>query len=269
MVCVNQAAPAGLQSATLPAVRPLLLCALLLAGCSRANPDDVYDAFDSPALSRLWATDRFAPGAVTIQSDIVRAGGGAAKLTLHAGEVFERGIKGSKDTERAELSEPERLYSRENVTYEYSFSQYVPPDFPIVPTRLVLAQWKQYCHGHEPCNDDSPVIALRYNSGVLRITLNTARHGQTLYEAPTDLSGHWTDYRFQFRFTPTDAGLIRAWIGERQVVDYTGPTAYPESAATGYARPSLFYFKMGLYRDVMAEPMTIYLDEYRKRRIAP
>jgi hypothetical protein len=47
-------------------------------------------------------------------------------------------------------------------------------------------------------------------------------------------------------------------------VDYKGATAYPEKAATGYPDPSLFYFKMGLYRDLMAEPMTIYIDEYRK-----
>jgi hypothetical protein len=43
------------------------------------------------------------------------------------------------------------------------------------------------------------------------------------------------------------------------VVDFRGPTAYPENSTTGYRSPSLFYFKMGLYRDLMAEPMTIYI----------
>ena len=51
------------------------------------------------------------------------------------------------------------------------------------------------------------------------------------------------------------------------MVDYKGVTAYPENVSTGYASPSLFYFKMGLYRDVMAEPMTIYIDEYSKRQL--
>ena len=47
---------------------------------------------------------------------------------------------------------------------------YFPPDFPIVPVRLVIAQWKQDCHGAAPCDDDSPVLALRYIDGALRIT---------------------------------------------------------------------------------------------------
>jgi hypothetical protein len=249
----------------------LTVASLLLAACSagRDSSASVYDGFESRSLSRLWATDRFAPGAVSMQSQVVRAGHGAARIVLHAGDVFEAGIKGSKDSERAELAEPERLYERENETYEFSFSQLLPADFPIVPTRLVLAQWKQYCNGAAPCDDDSPVVALRYVSGRLQITRNTGRHGGVLFETPVDLRGHWTDYRFQFRFTPTDSGLIQAWIGGRQVVDFRGPTAYPENAATGYRSPSLFYFKTGLYRDVMSEPMTLYLDEYRKRRIAP
>ena len=50
------------------------------------------------------------------------------------------------------------------------------------------------------------------------------------------------------------------------MAEYRGVTAYPESEATGYTNPSLFYFKMGLYRDVMPEPMVSYLDEYYKRQ---
>ena len=32
---------------------------------------DVYDGFETPRLSELWATDRLAHGAVTMQSDVV------------------------------------------------------------------------------------------------------------------------------------------------------------------------------------------------------
>jgi hypothetical protein len=35
---------------------------------------DVYDGFETQKLSRLWDTDRFERGAVTMQSQIVRAG---------------------------------------------------------------------------------------------------------------------------------------------------------------------------------------------------
>jgi hypothetical protein len=77
----------------------------------------------------------------------------------------------------------------------------------------------------------------------------------------------WLDFRFQIRFSTTENGRIRAWLGDKQVVDYLGVNAYPENKQTGYANPSRFYFKMGLYRDVMTEPMTIYIDEYRKKQL--
>jgi hypothetical protein len=249
--------------------RLALAVLLLLAGCSadRDSTADVYDGFESGTLSRVWATDRLAGGAVTMQSGVVRAGRGAARIVLHSGDVFEAGIRGSKDTERAELAEAERLYSKEDTTYEYTFSMFFPADFPIVPVRLVIAQWKQYCHGQPGCADDSPVVALRYIGGRLLITQNVGRHGTTLFDAAADLRGHWTDFRFQIRFTPGPNGLVRAWIDGRQAVDFTGVNAYPENSSTGYRGPSLFYFKMGLYRDLMAEPMTVYVDEYRKRRM--
>ena len=60
---------------------------------------------------------------------------------------------------------------------------------------------------------------------------------------------------------------MKAWLNDKQMVDYTGVNAYPENKQTGYAHPGQFYFKMGLYRDLMAEPMTIYIDEYRKKEL--
>jgi hypothetical protein len=234
---------------------------------ARVSNIDVHDGFETRGLSAIWATDRFEPGAVTMQSQFVRAGKGAAKVVLHSRDKFEAGIQGDKDSERAELAEPERLYSREGVTYEYVFSEMLAADFPIVPVRLVIAQWKQYCHGHVPCGDDSPVVAVRYISGVLRITRQTSRHQITMYESAVDLRGKWTDFYFKVRFSSKDDGLIQAFVNGAQVAAYRGITAYPESETTGYANPSLFYFKMGLYRDVMLEPMVSYLDEYRKRQL--
>ncbi len=225
---------------------------------------DVHDAFETSELSKLWDTGRFARGAVTMQSEVVRAGRGAAKIVLHSRDVFEAGIKGSADTERAELLEAGKLVSREDTTYEYSFSMFIPADFPIVPTRLVIAQWKQDCDGHANCSDDSPVVALRYSSGVLKITHQTGPHRTTLFETAESLRGKWTDFRFQIRFSLRESGRIQGWLNGKQVADYRGVTAYPETPATGYSSPSRFYFKMGLYRDLMAEPMTIYIDEYRK-----
>jgi Polysaccharide lyase len=220
---------------------------------------DVYDGFETDKLSRIWDSDRFERGAVTMQSKIVRGGHGAARVVVHSRNKFEAGMNGNADSERAELLEASRLISKEKQTYEYSFSMFIPLDFPIVQTRLVVAQWKQDCDGHAPCSDDSPIVAVRYTSGVVQITHQIGDHRAVLFQTGDSLLGKWTDFRFQTRFTPHEYGLLRAWLNGRQVVDYRGVNAYPESAATGYANPSLFYFKMGLYRDVMAEPMTIYI----------
>ncbi len=246
---------------------------LLSGGISRAQVAkatvpaiDVYDGFETTHLSKLWETDRFVPGAVQMQTNISRAGHGAAKITVQAHDIYEAGINGNRDSERDELREARKLVSKEGRNYEYSFSMFIPTNFPIVPTRLVIAQWKQYCPGGN-CSDDSPVVAIRYVSGVLKITHQTGPHQTTLYQTQEELRNQWLDFKFQIRFSTNTDGRMKAWLDNKQIVDYTGVNAYPENKQTGYAHPVHFYFKMGLYRDLMAEPMTIYIDEYRKKEL--
>jgi hypothetical protein len=117
---------------------------------------DVYDGFEAPTLSDLWETNRFVPGAVTLQSVIVRAGHGAVRIDLHPRDRFGAGKDGDPDTERDEVMEASRLTSREDTPYEYSWSMYLPADFPIVPVRLVVAQWKQECPVGTPLADHAP-----------------------------------------------------------------------------------------------------------------
>jgi hypothetical protein len=231
-------------------------------------PIDVYDGFETPTLSNLWETSRFTSGAVEMQSAIVRAGHGAVRITVHSRDTFEAGQNGDADSERDELLEARAVTSRGATPYEFSWSMYVPPDFPIVPVRLVVAQWKQYCRPDSArCSDDSPVLAVRYIGGVLQITQDLAHKQIVLYEEKTDLRGRWLDLRFRVRFTPSVDGRIQAFLDGTQVVDFHGVTANTEDTATGYSSPSYFFFKMGLYRNVMPQPMTIYLDEYRKRQL--
>ena len=242
----------------------------IVVSCTQRNvpaePLDVYDGFESTRLSEMWDTIGFVPGDVTMQSEIVRAGNRAIKITVHPHDKFEAGINGDLDSERAELKETRRLWSREDTTYEQSFSMFIPTGFPIVTTRLVIAQWKQACPNGGKCDDDRPLLCVRYASGILRIN-QVAPRNRHLFETKEELRGKWLDFRFQIRFSTGDGGKIRAWLNGRQVVDYAGSNAYPENATTDYPPPSQFYFRMGLYRDVMAEPMTIYIDEYRKKQL--
>jgi hypothetical protein len=140
----------------------------------------------------------------------------------------------------------------------------LPQDFPIVPTRLVIAQWKQDCKSGD-CIPENPVIALHYESGELNVTLQVGPKKIALYSRTEGIVNNWLDFRFEILFSRDQHGRIKAWLNDQQIVDYKGVTAYSKSY--GYPTPGRFYFKMGLYRDKMEQPMAIYLDEYKKQQL--
>jgi len=232
------------------------------------QPAGVYDGFESPSLGSIWMRALLAPGSYALEPEIVRSGHSALRITVRPHDMFMAGSPGASGTERDELLEAFPYWTRMNVPYEFSWSMYVAQDFPIVPVRLVVAQWWEWCRAsHLPCWDNSPVLAVRYIGGELLITQDLDHKYNVLYREKRDLRGRWLDLRFQVKFTPETAGFVRAWLNGKQVVDFAGATSNPENAKTGYGRPELLPFRMGLYRNVMSAPMTIYLDEYRKRQL--
>ncbi|KAI9447038.1 polysaccharide lyase [Russula earlei] len=224
---------------------------------------NVHDDFEAPGLSSIWSTDRMVPGSFEIQSAIARNGHSAAKISLRKGDVFEAGRNGNADSERDELREADKLVSVQDNNYEYRFSLFMPDSFPVVPVRLVIAQWKQYC-GHGICDDDSPVLAIRYVAGRLYITVQTDSSTQTVYQTTAEMRGHWLDFRCRTRFS-TANGQVDIWLNEQPIVSYKGATCY--SQQRGYPAKNHFYFKMGLYRNVMPRPMSIYIDDYSKKEL--
>jgi len=240
-----------------------IILLIILPAWQSSRQVDVADGFETGTVSSIWGTWRFLPGAVEFQSACVRSGKRAIEITLRPGDQ----MADEKTTvlERAELTESSKLVSLEDSAYEYSFSLFLPRDFPVVPTRLVIAQWKQYCASGD-CAIDNPVIALRYESGEFRVTLKTQPKTVTLYSQSEDIRGQWLDFRFRICFSRTRNGHVSASLNNRRIIDYTGTTAYSEDY--GYPAPGYFYFKMGLYRDHMELPMTIYIDDYRKEQIS-
>jgi hypothetical protein len=232
------------------------------------SPIDVYDGFETPTLSPLWDHDRFEEHAIAMESTVVRAGHQAVAITVRGKDMFETGQHGDLDSERDELREATPLTSRQNVPYEFSFSMFFPKDFPIVATRLVIAQVKQYCPpSTAACDDQSPVLALRYIGGVLIVSQDLEKKHIILFQKKDEFRGRWLDFRIRARFTPKADGHVTVWLNGEQLIDQHGATADQVGGATGYPDPSYFYFKMGLYRDVMTQPMTVYIDEYRKREL--
>lgn len=221
----------------------------------------VADGFESMTLSPIWMRARMVPGAFTTQSRIVQNGSRAGQITLHSNDRFEAGDDDGAASERDELMENWRFWSRAGLTYSQSFSLYLPVDFPIVNDRLVIAQWKQLCEW-KSCRPDNPVLAIRFVNGVLFITRKDDAGEEMIYKTRNEIRGRWLNFRFVTRFSPHTDGLIDGWLDGQQIVHYRGVTAY--SRERGYPQAGVFFFKMGLYRNLMAFPMTIYVDSYRK-----
>lgn len=229
------------------------------------QPVHTQDSFEEPKLSSIWTSWRMVPGAFSTRDEIVHSGHSAAQITLRAHDRFEEASDDGAASERDELIEAPRFWSHPGKTYDYSFSLCLPKDFPIVNVRLVIAQWKQLCEWRS-CRPDNPVLAVRYVDGVLFVTRKNDAGETTVYRSQGEMRGRWLDFRFVVRFSQEDEGAITAWMNGQQIVQYRGVTAY--RAARGYPPHGLFYFKMGLYRDLMEQPMTIYLDDFRKDQCA-
>jgi hypothetical protein len=224
----------------------------------------IQDRFEEPKLGSIWTAWRMVPGAFSIQTEIVHGGHSAAQVTLRPKDRFEPASDDGAASERDELMEAPRFWSRSGMNYDYAFSLYLPKDFPIVEERLVIAQWKQLCEWAS-CRPDNPVLAIRYVGGVLFVTRKNDAGQVTIYRSQGEMRGRWLDFRFVTRFSQGDDGIINGWMNGQQIVEYRGVTAY--RAARGYPADGFFYFKMGLYRDLMKEPMTIYLDDFRKDQL--
>ncbi|MGA7830761.1 MAG: heparin lyase I family protein [Terracidiphilus sp.] len=239
----------------------LIACEIVRLAWLLHRPVHAEDRFEGPGLSSIWMSRRMVPEAFAIQSQIVHSGHGAARMTLRSMNRFEAASDDGGASERDELLEVPRLWSQTGRTYQYSFSLYLPPEFPIVDQRLVIAQWKQLCEWSQ-CRPDNPVLAIRYTGGTLLITSKNDDGEKILYRSQGEMRGRWMDFRFVTRFSQGEDGALDGWMNGQQIVHFGGVTAY--RAARGYPAHGFFFFKMGLYRDLMQQPMTIYLDDYRK-----
>lgn len=219
-------------------------------------PEVVASDFEKGKIDKIWKTDKIATGAAKIQSEIVHTGKFAIQMSLQQGQIQGTGANGIK-TERTELKEK----SKHNITsgrfYEYSFSFYLPKNFPIKNRRLVIGQWKQK-------GKRSPVLAQRFKNGVFYITSDSEGFStKTLYKKKVDLEkflGNWHEVRYRVRFSKDKHGLLEAYLNGSKIVNYKGVLG-------NRSDPDAFYFKFGLYRDEMQEPMTIYFDSYRRQEI--
>lgn len=256
---LSQARKGGSFYAFVYKIVALVFVMNILAAFDYEGHFPIYDGFEANKISNNWSKRKFLPKTVSLQSEIVRKGKSALKITLKQGDQIEE-EKGT-ELERAELIENSKLVSKEDNGYIYSFSMFLPADFPVAPIRLVIAQWKQYCENDDVCGVNSPVIAVRYIAGQLIINIKVGLEKVILYSSAEEIRNRWLDFTFKIYFSRKE-GQIYAQLNGKDIIAYAGQIGYTENE--GYPPKSYYYFKMGLYRDTTPETMTIYIDEYKK-----
>ena len=219
---------------------------------ARASPPPTQvlrDGFEGGSLAPFWLPGNYGsglhvPGAIIISTNFARAGTHSVQITVHEGDITAAGDDNTV-VERAELDSGH--YALRGREAWYGFSFLVPKDFPIVDDRLVIGSCKQ-------SDVPRPITAQRFRNG--RHTFTVESQGQKeSYSLPPIRLGQWVDMIYHMRYSTGQDGQVEVWMNGRRVVEYRGPTA--EASAK-----NAFYHKIGLYRDRLKIPMTIYYDNY-------
>ena len=242
----------------------LILVISLTALSCQSHPANqrarVVDSFEGGAINgavwtRAWWVEH--KGRPTNQES--RDGGASLRVTVSEGDKGLRGRSG-QETERSELLE--RYRSPVGAALLYSFSFLIPEDFPIVDVRLVVGQWKQTTAKLRLKH--SPVIAQRYRNGRFSITIDNDSGQKELFAVGTPskpaLVGQWADLSYRIRFSKDDSGVLDVWMNGVQIVSYRGQLGYASDGDTTY-------FRLGLYRDTMTQPMTAYFDSFSRESL--
>ncbi len=238
---------------------------------SGVNPHCIVFDFESgtldlPGLSTRRLVNPYSAQIVdeiaAANSPKVRQGRNAARFELRTGDRVSGGW-------RAELRDLNNAVPGSEVWY--SLSTLIPKDFPDEPENsFVLIQWHDQKVPWNNPEGHSPPLATRYRNHRLDITLRHAFEGQQpgengreriLYSHPNLERGVWHDLIYHVRWSarPTgpDTGFVRAWLDNKQIVDYTGPVGYFDDLGP--------YVKFGIYaRHDVKQPHVVYHDAYRR-----
>jgi hypothetical protein len=173
------------------------------------------------------------------------------RITVRKGDYQMKGNDG-KLTERAELTENNYLRVPTGTPMWYSFHFCFPKDFLIVDNRLVFAQWKQ-----STVLPESPFLSFRYVDGKLYFQIVYDQRRKKFFCDKKDWRGRWHKVLIYYKLDSNFHGETKAWLDDKFIADYEG--------RLGSSQPTLDpYFKMGLYRDRIEKPQTIYLSHFRR-----
>jgi hypothetical protein len=199
---------------------------------------------------------RWVCGHIQAQTETVRSGAYSARITLKPGDIPSRS-PGEKTSERDELDSGKwGQYYQADAWFGWSFL--LPVGFEHSDDRLVFGQWKQ---AGNTAGGLSPPLAQRYKNGTWyfsqRLESFAVNGTETVFPMPKLVLGKWHDLVVNVKFTTDETGYIGVWVNGTKYVDFKGRTAYKEAGAE-----TVFYNKVGLYRDAYPTIWTMFFDNY-------
>ncbi len=236
----------------------VLMLSALLCSCA---PKPVIRDFESGNF-RGWYRECTKSHSCLIVTDPVRKGKYAARFELrHDDPKIANG-------HRSEVSENYFL-APFNKDIWYRFSTFIPKDWPHRYVRCLIAQWHGFPDKEFGEVWRSPVLGIEYrdmdfmiricySSKSIQTTSSCPDNNKTILYRSDEYAqkGIWHDFVVNVNWTYKRSGYLNVWIDDNQVIKYKGPIGYNDFLGT--------FFKMGIYRDNIAETFVIYHDEYRR-----
>jgi Polysaccharide lyase len=147
----------------------------------------------------------------------------------------------------------------------YSFSLFLPEDFPIEDNRLVLAQWWSKTKKQLGEKPKSPSAAFRFRGGLLYLSIrhsseqvvrNPDRVPEEIVFSTKDfILGRWHRFTVFAKWSFKTDGRIKVWLDGAEVANYSGPVGYNDDEGP--------VFKFGLYRDASEKTYVAYFKEIK------
>jgi len=210
---------------------------------------EIIDDFDSGQLNPRWLTRWIKPESLLITDELDPGKKPVLKITVHSGDFAMDGGDGHM-TERAEITDPEEL--KPGMDIWYGFSVYIPKDFEISNNRLVIAQWKQPPLGTSP----SPFVSWRFQEGkIIGQIVNEAE--RLKFKFSNIEKGVWNRLIINYMLDNNDKSHCQFIVNDEKQI-YEGKMGYANLPK------EKIWFGMGLYRDHLPNPQTLYFDKFRR-----
>lgn len=234
-------------------------CVLSMVFCFAVacqTPVSLKDDFKEGTKADFWKSDTHTGNAAVRVIVTDEKGKPSLKFLVKSGDSFTRGDLREKN-ERSELYlDQKNNVDQPNVEVWYSFGLFVPEDFPITNTRLVMGQWKEVEWGVSAVN--SPVVSNRFQNGEFFIKIKI-KGKEKSFPIDNFKKGTWNKLTYKFVFSQ-EKGSVDVWNNNVKALSYFGPTLNDNVPV---------YFKCCLYRDHFDQDMSVYFAEFQKSSKEP